>query len=402
MESFKYKAMNMSGEISVGKVEANSKELAFLMVKDLNLFPIEIKEETMLSKDISFGRAINSKDLTIFCTQMETVLRAGISVLEALKLLEEQVEKKTFRFIIHDLYKKVEQGESLSSAMEKHSDNFPNILVNMIKAGEISGNLELSFKRMAVHFDKEYKLQQEVSKASIYPIVVGVIALAVVIILLVVVVPTFVTMFNDLGATLPITTRLLIAISDVIINKWFIILAVLVLLSVVSYYVIRVESVRDKLSYLILKAPIIGKLKVKIIASRFSRTMSTLLASGLSILDALDIVAKIVGNYYVQKGIEESAEKVSKGVPLSKPINDMGIFPPMIVQMLKIGEDTGELETILDNVADFYDSEVETGVKQLTTLIEPIIIVFLASVVGFIVLSVVQPMFEMYSLLGSM
>ena len=402
MANFNYSAMDQTGKTIKGKLEARTKDLAYQMLKDNQLYPLEITEESALQKDLVIGNPIKTKDLTIFCQQFEAVLKAGISVLEALYLLREQTENKHFQKIIGDLYNQVEQGESLSGSMRKHPKVFPMILINMIEAGEVSGNLEIALNRMATHFEKEYKLQQSIRKATTYPIVVAVIALAVVVMLLVVVIPTFVTMFNDLGTELPATTKALLAISDFVTGRWYVIIAVVVIGTVGFVYYSKSEVGMITLSAIKLKVPLFGPLSTKVVASRFTRTLSTLLASGLPLLEAIDVVSRVVDNYTVMKGLQRTKDQVSKGVPLSKPIEEMGVFPPMVTHMVRIGEDTGQLEPILDNVANFYDSEVETAVSQLTTMLEPLIIVVLAAVVGFVVISIIQPMFQMYNDVGNM
>lgn len=401
MPNFIYSAMTKQGKSKKGKLEAKNREGAIAILKESGYYPINVTEETALQKDIVIGNPIKTKDITIFCQQFEAILTAGISVLEALDLLKSQTENKFFKKIIADIYTTVEAGESLSGAMRKYPKYFPSILINMIEAGEASGNLEIALKRMAEHFEKEYKLKQNIQKATMYPIIVSVIAIGVIVILLAFVIPTFVKMFNDLGAELPATTKALIGMSDFVIHKWYILIGIVVLGSSGFIYFSKTDYGKMALSGIKLKLPLIGKVNVKIVASRFSRTMSTLLASGLPILDAIEIVSKVVDNYKVEKGFIHAREQVSKGVPLSKPIDEMGLFPPMITHMVKIGENTGQLEPILNKVADFYDGEVDTAVSQLTTMLEPIIIVVLAVVVGFVVISIVQPMFGMYSQLGS-
>ncbi len=402
MATYLYKAIGSSGAISKGKIDATSKSVAMAKIKDMGMFPTEVKEESALTKDITIGNPVNSKDLTIFCNQFEAILKAGVTVLEGLYLLKDQTNKKYFKNVIGDLYAKVEQGEPLSVAMDAHPKTFPEIFRNMIKAGEASGNLEISFNRMKSHFEKDYKLKQEVQKATMYPIIVGFIAIVVVVILLVVVVPTFTGMFEQMGAELPVTTRTLVAISTFLATKWYVVLGVIFALVVLVFILKSMENAVSFFSRLKLKMPVMGNLSTQIVASRFARTTSTLLASGLSIIDTTEIVSKVVGNKYVSDRLMDAKDQVSKGVPLSEPLRDMGVFPPMLIHMVKIGEDTGQLEPILDNIADFFENEVESAVKQLTTILEPAIIVFLAIVVGFIVISIVQPMFEMYRLLGEM
>jgi type IV pilus assembly protein PilC len=402
MAKFSYTAITQDGKNKKGVVEAGTKEAVSSILKESGMFPLTIVEQGALQKELVLGNPVKTKDLTIFCQQFEAILGAGVSVLEALHLLKEQTENKYLAKVIEDMYLRVERGEALSASMQANSKYFPSILINMVEAGEVSGSLEIALDRMATHFLKEHELQQSVKKATTYPAVVSVVALIVVVILVVVVVPTFVSMFDGMGMELPASTKALLAISSFITHQWYI-LIVLVIGSIVGFsYYAKSELGSITLGRIKLKLPIIGPVQTKIVAARFSRTLSTLLASGLPLLDAIAIVAKVVDNYVVEKGLLRAQEQVSKGIPLSKPIEEMGAFPPMINHMVRIGEETGQLEPILNKVADFYDREVETAVAQLTTMLEPAIIVVLAVVVGFVVISIIQPMFGMYKGVGSM
>ncbi len=397
MAKFNYSAITTQGKRKTGTIEANNKASATTMLKESGLFPESVVERGALQGDIILGNPVKTKDLTIFCQQFEAILSAGVSVLEALHLLKEQTENKYLAKVIADLYDRVERGESLSDSMRANERYFPPILVNMVEAGEFSGSLEVALGRMAVHFEKEHKLQQSVKKATTYPIVVSIVAVGVIILLLVVVIPTFVDLFDGMGMELPATTKALLAISSFVINRWYIILFAVVVGGIGLRFYVKSEIGKLTLGRIKLKIPIIGPVQTKIVASRFARTLSTLLASGLPLLQAIEVVAKVVDNHVVEHGLMEAQQQVSKGIPLSQPIEEMGVFPPMINHMVRIGEDTGQLEPILNKVADFYDGEVETAVAQLTTMIEPAIIVVLATVVGFVVISIVQPMFQMYS-----
>lgn len=399
MANFIYSAISKDGKTKKGKIEANNLIAATNILKDNGLYILSIDEESVLKKDIVIGNPIKIKDLTVFCQQFEAILVAGISILEALYLLEEQTENKYLKKIIVDMYKSVEQGELLSTSMKHHSKYFPTILINMVEAGEKSGNLETSFNRMAIHFEKEFKLKQSVKKATTYPIIVSIVAILIIIMLMVVVVPTFVEMFAQVGMELPVTTKTLLEISNFIKTKWlYLIIGTVIFIASLIYYS-KSELGKKMLSKIKLKMPIFGKVSTKIVSSRFARNVSTLLASGLSLMETLEVTSKVVDNYTVEKGLLHAKDEVINGVPLSKCIKDMNVFPPMIIHMVKIGENTGQLESILNKIADYYDTEVETSVSQLTTIIEPLIMVVLAIVVGFIIISIVQPMFQMYNAL---
>jgi len=397
MPKYNYTAIAQDGKKKKGIIEAPNHVAATNMIKESGMIPLTVHEQNPFQMDIVIGNPVKVKDLTVFCQQFESILSAGISVLEALNLLKEQTENKYLAKVVEDLYVRVERGEALSAAMKVNKKYFPPILINMIEAGELSGSLEIALQRMAVHFDKEHELQQSVKKATTYPIIVSVVAVVVVTILIIYVVPTFVTMFDGMGMELPATTKALLWISGFVKGYWYLVLLI-ALLSGIGFYIYAKSDLGSiTLSRIKLKAPIIGSVQTKIVSARFARTLSTLLASGLPLLEALGVVAKVVDNYVVEKGIINAQEQVSKGIPLSKPIESIGVFPPMINHMVRIGEDTGQLEPILNKVADFYDREVETAVAQMTTVLEPLIIVVLALVVGFVVISIVQPMFGMYN-----
>ncbi|TCT16894.1 type IV pilus assembly protein PilC [Natranaerovirga pectinivora] len=398
MGTYSYKALTRDGKNKKGTLEANNKDTAFSMIKENGWIPLSIAEQSVLNKDlnITFGTLVKVNELSLFCKQFVSILSAGLSVLDALDLLGEQTSNKYLKKAIVDIYGSVEKGNSLASSMANHPKIFPNLLVNMVDAGEMSGNLEIAFDRMATHFEKETKLKQTIKKATTYPIMVSIIAFIVVGVLVTFVVPSFVDMFDSAGMELPALTRILLSISSFIRHQWlFLILGSVGGLFALIYYS-KSEQGKILISSIMLKLPLFGTLNIKVAASRFTRTLSTLLASGISLLEAIEIVAKLIDNHVVSKHLTDVKEQVSRGIPLSKPIKDEKIFPPMVTHMVKVGEDTGTLEETLNKVADFYDSDVETAVAQLTTMLEPLIIVILAVVVGFIVLSIIQPMFQMY------
>ena len=405
MPVYGYKAVSKDGAEKKGTVEAKSIEAARTMLKDSGLYLLELGENSLLHKDVKiFSKKsdVKAKDVAIFCRQFHSIISAGVNVVMALNLLSEQTENKVLKSTILDLKTSVEKGESLANSMKHHPKVFPNLLIHMIAAGEVSGNLDIALERMADHFENEAKLKQTIKKAFTYPIVVASVSIIVIIVLMLFVVPTFVSMFATIDMELPATTRALIAISDFCIDKWYILVLVIAGITGGCMYYFKTDKGSLTLSRLALKVPLFGKLNVKIAASRFTRTMSTLLASGISLLDALEMVSNVVGNRVIKDHLLDAREQVSRGVPLSTPLKDEGIFPPMVTHMTKIGEDTGAIESMMNKVADFYDEEVESSVQQLMSMLEPLIICVLAIVVGFVVISIVQPMFEMYDGISGM
>jgi type IV pilus assembly protein PilC len=402
MPNFKYRGKNIKGETLKGKLEAGSEKEAILLLRRQNIYPIEIKKESIANKEISFSifQKVKIKDLAVFCRQFHAILDAGISVLESLDILRNQTENKKLRDAIDDIYEEVQKGKSLSSAMANYKSIFPEILINMIETGEVSGQLDVVLERMAVHFEKENKINQKIQGAMVYPAIISIVALLVVWFLMTFVLPNFVDMFKGFGITLPLPTRILLGTGKWLKNYWYILFAIIVALIYIFRKYSNTEKGRYRIDKLKLKLPVIGKVSGKIVTSRFARTLSTLLASGISIIEAMEIVIRIIGNSVISEGIHKSMDNIKKGLGIAEPLKELGIFPPMLISMIRIGEESGSLDSMLAKTADFYDEEVESAVAKMTTLIEPLIIVILAFVVGAIVVSIVLPMFEMFNQIG--
>ena len=397
MGNYKYRAVSENGQIIEGYYEAQSETEVVSMLKSNKYIPMNIEEE--IAKDIKdtelFAQKITKKDMAVFCRQFYTMLNAGIGVVEALDILEQQTEKKTFKKATGAVYEDVQKGMALSEAMERHKKIFPSLLINMVEAGEVSGNLDVIMQRMAIHFEKEYNIENKVKGALIYPIVLSIVSVAVVIFLLTGVMPTFIGMFEGSGTMLPGPTRVLLAISNWLTEYWYLFIGIILILIFGINIFGKSDEGRRFFDNLKIKLPGIKNMNIKIITSRFTRTLSTLLSSGIPLLQALDVVSRVVGNKVVGNGLQSAQEDIRKGVPMSRTIRDMGIFPPMVYSMIKIGEESGALDDILYKTADFYDEEVETSMQKMTTMLEPILIVFMAVIIGFIVISIAMPMFDM-------
>lgn len=396
MALYKYKAISESGQVLEGYYEAESQLNVLTMLKSNNYYPMVIEEdkETNIKKDL-FAKRVTKKDIAIFCRQFYTMLNAGISIINCLDILGKQIENKTLKKSIYAVYENVQKGMTLSESMKKHIKVFPALLINMIEAGEVSGSLDILMERMAIHFEKENKIENKIKSALVYPVVLNIISIAVVIFLLTIVMPIFIGMFESNSAILPNPTRILLAISNWLTNYWYFFIGIVlfIILGVIAFG--KTEKGRSFYDNLKIQIPVIKKLNIKIITSRFTRTLSTLLSSGIPLLQALDIVSRIIGNKVVSKGLEEASEDIRKGVSMSKAIRDMDIFPPMVDSMIKIGEESGALDNILYKTADFYDEEVESAMQKMTTLLEPILIVFMSIIIGFIVIAMSIPMFDM-------
>lgn len=392
---YRYKAVTQSGQIVEGFYEANSESDVLSMIKGKDYMPISVEKDIEADAQVQlFKPKVKKKDLAVFCRQFYTMIDAGLGIVKCLDILAIQTENKTLRKAIISINEDVQKGFILSEAMKKHKKIFPTILTSMVEAGEVSGNLDTIMERMAIHFEKENRLENKIKSSLIYPAALIVVSIAVVIFMLVAVLPTFVGMFEGSDAPLPGATQFLINLSDSLKTHWYIYGGVLVaLVSGITLFK-RSDDGRRFFDNLKIKLPFIKVTTSKIITSRFTRTLSTLMSSGIPLIKSMEVVGKVVNNVVVEESINEGIDNIRKGIPLSRTIKDVGIFPPMVDSMIKIGEESGSLDEILFKTADFYDDEVETSLQRMTTLIEPILIVGMAVVIGFIVIAMALPMFD--------
>lgn len=396
MAIYKYKAISERGQVLEGYQEAQSEAEVITILKSNNYYPIVIEEDRGSHvREELISKRITKKDLAVFCRQFYTMLNAGISIINSLDILERQTENRTIKRAISIVLEDVQKGFTLSEGMKKHGKVFPPLLVNMVEAGEVSGNLDVLMERMAIHYEKENKIENKIKNALIYPVVLSIVALGVVIFLLTVVMPTFISMFQTSGLILPTPTRILLTISDWLTLYWYIFIGIILLFIVALTFIGKTENGRLFYDTLKIRIPGIRNMNIKIITSRFTRTLSTLLSSGIPLLQALDVVGRVVGNKLVENQIKKAGEDIKKGVPMSRTIKDMNLFPPMVDSMIRIGEESGALDDILYKTADFYDEEVEASMEKITTMLEPVLIVIMALVIGFIVIAMALPMFDM-------
>lgn len=404
MESFSYKAVSAAGKDVKGSVEAESREEAARKIKEQGLVPVSIGKQGALDKDVNIpifkGKKIPARDMSVFCRQFASILKAGVSVINALEMLAEQTENKKLKEAIVNTQSNVEKGENLSDSM-RQNDAFPSILIDMVRAGEASGSLENSLTRMAIQFEKDAKLNGIVKKAMMYPIVLICVMIGVVIVMLTFVIPSFMTMFEDLDSELPVTTKAILAMSNSLKNYWYIYIIVVVGIVVGIQMYKRTDDGKHNLDKLKLKIPVFGVLQTKSACASFARTMSTLLQAGMPMIDALEISASTMKNVLFYDGLEKVKNGVSLGLPLSNQLKATGLFPAMVVHMVGIGEETGNVEEMLTNSATYYEEEVEVQTQTLTSLMEPIIIVLMAFVVVLLIMAIYQPMIQLYNTLGS-
>lgn len=404
MAKFKYVITDSAGKEKKGVIEASSEELAINKLKADGALVLEISEHKSLgdaSWNITIGNPVKKKDITIFCKQFYSILNAGVTVVDGLRMVSDQTENKELKKALNNVQTNVEKGDSLADAMAAEGKVFPELLIHMVAAGEVTGNLEIAFDRICTQFDKDLKLTSMVRSAMIYPIVLLIVAIGVVIILMTTVIPQFQQAFTEMGEELPWATKMIIALSDFMVEN-----IVAVIGGIVAFFVILMaakgtEKGKEFTSRLALLIPFTRNFSVKNAAAKFSMTMSTLVMSGVSIVEALGIVADVIENRVIRQSLKDCRAQVMEGIPMSQPIADAEIFPPMLHHMLKIGEDTGTVEQMLDKVAQYYEDEVEETTKNLTTAMEPAIIVVLAILVGGVVGAIVMPMLGIYQNAGN-
>ncbi len=343
------------------------------------------------------GGKVGLRDLALFCRQFATMINAGVSILTALNILARQAASRRLREALADVALGIEHGRSLSEAFRVRSDVFPAIVVNMVSAGETGGILEECFDRLAEHFEKEDAVNQKVKSAMTYPAIVSVVAVGVVIFMVTFVLPNFVNIFAQIGADLPPITKAIISISDSIRTNWYLLVAgLLVVIAGFAYYV-RTPRGAYTLDALVLRLPLVGQIALKRAVSRFARTLATLLRSGVPLLVSLSVVERTVGSRPIAAAIIRAEDEIRSGRGIVAPLRTSGLFPAMVLEMMGVGEETGAVDTMLGKVADFYDKEIDASVARLSSMIEPIIIVFLGGLVGLILVALITPMFDMYS-----
>ena len=396
MRTYRYTAVDINGKQSKDVISVESPEHLMAEIKGKSLYCLSYEEipemETRVAK-------LKLKSLVVFCRQLGTMLTAGIPVSQALDMIQSKADSKKAKKVFSNVYEEVQKGNSLSHAMQLQEGLFPSLLVNMVMAGEAGGTLDVSVSRMADHFDKEHKLTNKVKGAMTYPIILLVIALAVVLILVTFVLPTITQMFA--AKDMPLSTKILLGFSHIIIAYWWQIILILIGIVFLIRYLLRMPSFRLQYDKFILFMPVIGKLNQTIYSARCSRTFASLYLSGVPALDMLMITGKVLSNSYLEKMFDDVIAGVSRGEFISTAIQATGAFDPMLSSMIYIGEEAGALGDILSKTADYFDNESDAAIQRMVALMEPIMIVVLGVMVAFIVVSIMQPMFQMYDTIGN-
>lgn len=397
MPGFNYTAIDRNGKRVRSSLDASSIETAKSSLRGAGYTILDIKEQTTLNRDIEipFLGKPKAKDMAVFCRQFVSILRAGVSVASVLSMLGQQTGNKKLRAAIREMQADVEKGEALATSMRRHPKIFPAILVNMVAAGESSGNLEESFRQMELYFDRSKRTKSKVTSAMIYPCVLIVVMIVVLIVMMTKIIPNFLKTFEEMDAELPKLTQGVMAVCEWFESWWWVPLLVLVALIVGGILFHRTNKGKHFFGWLARKTPVVGNLTVKTACATFCRTMEVLIGSGLTLTDSMDLAASNMGNIYYLEAIRDARALVAEGTPLRESLVRTGIFPPMVSNLVGVGEETGDLQSMMGKVADYYDEEVDEATKKLLNLMEPAIIIFMAVFVVIIVLAIYLPMINM-------
>jgi len=400
MPVYIWKGKNSQGEKRKGEIEAPDQSAVLAQLKRLRIVDPVIKEKPkdLFANVAFFQPKVTGKDVVIFTRQLSTMIDAGLPLVQGLEILEKQQSNTTFKRILGAIRGDVEAGSTLADAMRKHPKVFDNLFSNMIEAGETGGILDTILSRLAVFLEKSMALKKKIKGAMTYPTICLAISLLILIVILVFVIPVFKTMFEDFGSTLPLPTLFLVNLSNLVKDYFIFLLIGLVILGMIFRKIYQTDKGRLFFDRYSLKAPVFGILLRKVAVAKFTRTLSTMLHSGVPILEALQVVAKTSGNKIIENAVYRVADSIAEGRPIAEPLEESGVFPNMVVQMINVGESVGALDSMLEKIADFYDEEVDQAVENLTAMIEPFMMVFLGGMIGGIVVAMYLPIFKVAGL----
>jgi type IV pilus assembly protein PilC len=401
MAVYVWAAQGRAGEMKKGETEAINEAAVRTQLRRQGLKPTRVKEKPKdLLEMIPLKGRVKSKDVVIFSRQFSTMISAGLPLIQCLDILATQEQNKAFAKVIRTIKEDIEGGSTLSDALRKHPKVFDDLFINMIAAGEAGGILDTILNRLAVYLEKSMKLKRKVKGAMTYPGVVLGMSVAIITLLLVKVVPVFQSIFAGMGRELPFMTQTLINLSSFVTDNSLYILGAIVIMIVALVRFYRTDNGRYLFDRMILKPPVIGSLMRKVAIAKFTRTLSTLISSGVPILDGLEIVSRTSGNKIIEKALMETRKNISEGKTIAEPLAATTVFPPMVVQMIAVGEATGSLDSMLSKIADFYDDEVEVAVAAMTSMLEPLLMVFLGGVVGGMIVAMYLPIFQIGAIVG--
>jgi len=402
MPEYIWRGVNRKGKKKKGEMEADSENFVRLTLRRQGIEPTKIKPKPKdLFENVKFLQPkVTEKDIVVMTRQFATMIDAGLPLVQCLEILFSQQDNKTFKRILKNIKEDVEEGSTFADALKQHPDVFDDLFVNLVAAGEIGGILDIILNRLAAYIEKAAKLKKKVKGAMTYPIVVMVIAVLVVAVILIFVIPVFQSMFADFGKALPVPTQMVVKMSKFLKSYILYIVVGFVLLIFAFRRFYRTDKGRALVDKLVLKVPVFGMLLRKVAVAKFTRTLGTMISSGVPILDSLDIVAATAGNMTIEEAIRETRQSISEGRTIAEPLADSEVFPSMVVQMISVGEATGALDTMLGKIADFYDDEVDAAVDALTAMLEPFMMVFLGGTIGGLVVSMYLPIFQMAGAMG--
>ncbi|MBN8550021.1 MAG: type II secretion system F family protein [Deltaproteobacteria bacterium] len=407
MPVFIWEGKSASGKKVSGEMEAKDLQAVFNVLKGQRIIPTtnKIREKgkglEMEIKLPGFGAKVKSKDVVIFTRQFATMIDAGLPLVQALDILCKQHENKAFRKVLSSVKESVETGGTLAEGLAKHPKVFDDLYCNMVAAGENGGILDIILERLSVHMEKSMKLKREVKTAMIYPSVVISAAIIVTGVLLIFVIPTFADLFNDFGSALPLPTQLVINVSNFAVKWWYLISGCAGACGVLFFRFIKTDRGKEVVHPLALKLPVFGNIIRKVAVARFTRTLGTMLSSGVPVLEALNICSRTAGNKVVEREVQRARVAISEGKSMVEPLSKSEVFPPMVVQMIAVGESTGAMDAMLQKIADFYEDEVDNAVTAMKQLIEPIMILVLGVIIGGLVVAMYLPIFKMGSVVGN-
>lgn len=402
MPIYIWKGVNSYGEKRKGKFEAPEEQAVHSHLKKMRITPSSVKEapKDLLGDIPIFRPKVTGKDVVIFTRQLSTMIDAGLPLVQSLEILSKQMENPTFKKLLTEVRLDVESGSTMAEAMKKHPDVYDNLYTNMVDAGEVGGILDTILSRLAFFMEKNMALQKKVKGAMTYPVICLAISAVVMIVMLVFVVPVFEKMFRDFGSALPGPTQFVVDMSHFLKTKFHIIIGVLFVIVFVFKKIYKTEKGRFRIDAITLQLPIIGTLVRRVSVARFTRTLGTMLQSGVPILEALSVVARTSGNKVIEQAVYRVVDAISEGRAIAEPLEETGVFPGMVVQMINVGESTGALDAMLEKIADFYDEEVDQAVENLTSAIEPLMMVFLGGAIGGLVVAMYLPIFKIGDAVG--
>ena len=398
MPNFYYEAINGEGKKVKGYHRSGNKQAAIQELRAKNLLLREVKEKqpSILERDISFGPLVKPEHFVFFCRQFATLIRSGIEIETALSILIDQSPTKRLREALSEVADRIRNGHSLSKSFAEHPKIFPEMFVNMIAAAEISGGLEDTLLRLAIHYEKEHKTVKQIKSALVYPVIVTIVAIGVVIFLLLNVVPVFTSMFAEQGAELPLVTKIVVGASDLVVQLWWILLLLPIVMFIAIRMFVGTEQGRYSVDLLKFRIPLFGTVFRKAAIARLTRTLSSLMTSAVPVLQALELTEKVVNNQVYVKVLRQARIALQQGKSLSQPLADSKQFPAIVTQMIHIGEETGQIDAMLEKVSESFENDVEQSVDRLKSTIEPVMLLIVSALVGFIVIAVMTPMFTIY------